>query len=132
MLSDRVESLIPLISCMSISGPQYPLLTRLRTALHQLYPNPTDTVALFMLKIEDIIRKSESSATRPMFDERDERERERRVMPERAILDPELLGRELDLGEEDSALLREAVRRLEKATRSGEEPSTNERGVRQL
>lgn len=124
--------MIPLISCMSISGPQYPLLTRLRTALDQLYPNPTDTVALFMLKIEDIIRKSESSATRPMFDERDEKERERIAMPERAILDSELLGRELDMGEEDSKLVREAVRRLEKATRSVEEPSTDERGVRQL
>jgi hypothetical protein len=133
--ADQGESLIPLISCISASGPQYPLLTRLRATLVNLYPNPSETVQLFITKIEDVIRKSERSATRPMFSEGDpdgEKGRERVFTPERPVLDFEQLARDLDMDEEETKVLREAVRRLEKATRSVEEPAADERGVRQL
>jgi hypothetical protein len=70
-----------------------------------------------------------------MFSEEDpdgEKGRERVFTPERPILDSEQLARDLDMDEEESRMLKEAVRRLEKATRSVEEPAADERGVRQL
>lgn len=90
-----------------------------------------------MVKVEDIIRKREGSATRPIFDD-DEDEKDKEVKPtiktpDRPALDLARLTAALRY--EDVATLEAAVRKLEKATRSMDEPAgadRADRGVREL
>jgi hypothetical protein len=134
---------------MSIAGPQYPLLTRLRTYLdrHLTIPTPShprdetslDQVELLRDKVDDVIRKRQGPALRPLFQDESESPagHERQVVrcPDRAGIDPARLVSQLALEVEYIGALEGAVGKLEKATRSADEPpagAREERGVREL
>jgi len=116
---------------MSIGGPQYPLLTRLSTALSRYTPNPESQLSLFLSKIDDLIAKRQGSATRPL-DETSVEKSGRMVIQDRGTLDAKELYGEIPHEGFEMEVLVEAVRRLEKESRGGGEVSSNEKGVRQL
>jgi hypothetical protein len=116
---------------MSIGGPQYPLLTRLSTALSRYSPNAESQLFLFLSKVDDLITKRQGSATRPL-DETSVEKSGRMVIQDRGAVDiKELFGEIPHEGFEVEVLV-EAVRRLEKESRGGGEVASNEKGVRQL
>jgi hypothetical protein len=116
---------------MSIGGPQYPLLTRLSTALSRYTPNAESHLSLFLFKINDLITKREGSATRPL-DETSVEKSGRMVIQDRGAVDVKGLYGEIPHEGFDMEVLAEAVRRLEKESRGGGELASNEKGVRQL
>jgi hypothetical protein len=117
---------------MSIGGPQYPLLTRLSTALSRLSPNPETQLSLFKSKLDDLLAKRESTATRPLSGADVEDGTSRRTIQGQGPVDEKELYDEIPHEGFGVEILTEAVRRLEKETRGGGEIASNERGVRQL
>lgn len=143
----NIEAIHPLISCMSIGGPQYPLLTRLKTWLDlHLNQKPSisiegtyDQVQLLHDKVEDVIRKRQGPALRPVFDEDSESPvgHERQIVrcPDRPNLDTTRLAEQMGLEGEYVGVLEGAIGKLERATRSADDPpagAREERGVREL
>lgn len=118
--------------CMSVGGPQYPLLTRLSAALSRLSPKPDSQISLFKLKVDDLIAKRESSATRSLSDMSNDSGYTRMVIQDRGVLDVKELCDELPHDDFGVEVLVEAIRRLEKETRAGGDAVSNEKGVRQL
>lgn len=116
---------------MSIGGPQYPLLTRLSTALSRYPPNPESQLSLFLSKIDDLILKRQGSATRPL-DETSVEKSGRMVIQDRGAVGIKELYGEIPHEGFEVEVLAEAVRRLEKESRGGTDVASNERGVRQL
>lgn len=116
---------------MSIGGPQYPLLTRLSTALSRFSPNAGSQLSLFLNKLDDLIAKRHGSATRPL-DETSVEKSGRMVIQDRGAVDIEVLYGELSHEGYELDALSEAVRRLEKESRGGGEAASIEKGVRQL
>lgn len=90
--------------------------------------------------MDDVILKREPSALRPVFDDDQDTKsagHERTVIrtPDRAVIDADGLGQELAVEKEYRGVLDQAVRKLEKAIRSSDEPASGtreERGVREL
>lgn len=145
------EALHPVISCMSIGGPQYPLLIRLRSYLDRHLTRPTQTnpdphlnpesssdqVELLRDKVEDVIRKRQGPALRPLFDEEASVGHERQIVrcPDRPSIDLSTLASQLGLEKGYVGVLEGAVGKLEKATRSADDTpagAREERGVREL
>jgi hypothetical protein len=116
---------------MSIGGPQYPLLTRLSTALSRYSPNAESQLSLFLSKFNDLIAKRHGSATRPL-DATSVEQSGRMVIQDRGAVDIKELYGEIPHEGFDMEVLAEAVRRLEKESRGGGEVASNEKGVRQL
>lgn len=116
---------------MSIGGPQYPLLTRLSTALFRYSPNPESQLSLFLSKIDDLIAKRQGSATRPL-DETSVEKSGRMVIQDRGALHVKELYGDIPHEGFEMEVLVEAVRRLERESRGGGEVASNEKGVRQL
>jgi hypothetical protein len=116
---------------MSIGGPQYPLLTRLSTALSRYSPNAESQLFLFLSKVDDLITKRQGSATRPL-DETSVKKSGRMVIQDRGAVDVKELFGEIPHEGFEVEVLVEAVRRLEKESRGGGEVASNEKGVRQL
>ena len=116
---------------MSIGGPQYPLLTRLSTALSRYSPTAESHRSLFLSKIDDLLAKRQGSATRPL-DETSVEKSGRLVIQDRGAVDVKELYREIPHEGFEMEVLVEAVRRLEKESRGGGEVASNEKGVRQL
>jgi hypothetical protein len=116
---------------MSIGGPQYPLLTRLSTALSRYSPNAESQLFLFLSKVDDLITKRQGSATRPL-DETSVEKSGRMVIQDRGAVDVKELFGEIPHEGFEVEVLVEAVRRLEKESRGGGEVASNEKGVRQL
>lgn len=153
----RGKTVVPILSCLSVGGPQYPLLTRLADYLErkrqqqsppQREAQQAEQLELLRDKVDDLIRKKRAAATRPMFTDEDEGADAQGAdgetpsslvttmkCPERPSIDPTRLADELGFGEEHRELLGAAVRKLEKATRSVDEPPSSQRedrGVREL
>jgi hypothetical protein len=116
---------------MSIGGPQYPLLTRLSTALSRYPAQPESQLSLFLSKIDDLIAKRQASATRPL-DETSVEKSGRMVIQDRGAVNIGELYGEIPHEVFEMEVLAEAVRRLEKESRGGGEVAFNEKGVRQL
>lgn len=117
---------------MSIGGPQYPLLTRLSAALTRDSPQSESQLSLFVSKLDDLIAKRESSATRPLSHTASDDGNARRIIQDRGTIDIKELYEEISHVGYEVEVLAEAVRRLEKESKGGAEVTSNERGVRQL
>jgi hypothetical protein len=129
--ADCAESLAPLIMCMSISGPQYPLLTRLSKALAN-HPKPnsdSSQITLLRTKIDNLIQTRERSATRPLSSNDKTGTVWTSPTPD---IDSQVLCEEIGCEELEVGVVVEMVRRLDKASRTAEEAGSGERGVRQL
>ena len=96
-----------------------------------------DQVDLLRDKVDDVIRKRQGPALRPLFDEEDQVGHERQIIrcPDRPNIDIARLASQLGLKEDYVGVLEGAVGKLEKATRSADDPpagAREERGVREL
>lgn len=96
-----------------------------------------DQIQLIRDKVDDLLRKREAGATRPMFEDEEGKTSGRGTIkcPDRDGIDLDRLFDQIGLSEEYRDLLGGAVRKLEKATRSADDPPTGareERGVREL
>lgn len=117
--------------------------------LDRMPPKDSDTeVELLRAKVDDVIQKRTVSATHPIFDDDEDdsgvaghTESEQGQRPnvvkllERRAINVEKLALELKVEQAYSSVLEGAVRKLEKATRSVDEPPSGareERGVREL
>jgi hypothetical protein len=127
--ADWVESIIPLIMCMSISGPQYPLLTRLSRSLANHPNRDSSQIALLLTKIDNLIQTREKSATRPLSSNDKIATVWTSPTPD---IDSQILWEDFGCEGLEVGVVEEMVRRLDKASRSAEEVGSGERGVRQL
>jgi hypothetical protein len=129
--AEWVESLVPLVMCMSISGPQYPLLTRLSKTLsnHPTSNSDSSQIALLRTKIDNLIQTREKSATRPLSSNDKIATVWTSPTPD---IDSQILWEDFGCEGLEVGVVEEMVRRLDKASRSAEEVGSGERGVRQL
>jgi hypothetical protein len=116
---------------MSISGPQYPLLTRLSKTLsnHPTSNSDSSQIALLRTKIDNLIQTREKSATRPLSS--NDKIATVWTSPTDDI-DSQILWEEIGCEGLEVGVVEEMVRRLDKASRTAEEVGSGERGVRQL
>ena len=120
---------MPLIMCMPINGPQYPLLTRLSKSLQRMTTTESSQITLLLTKVDNLIQTREASATRPLTS--DDRTGTIWTSPTSDI-DPQVLSEELGCAGLEVGVVEEMLRRLDKASRTAEEMPSGERGVRQL